>query len=207
MSAQISRRELFRRATLYGGSLYLAALLPGPGTVAAARRSAGAVTFSVSQWRTVEAITARIVPGSEGDPGAVEAGCVNFIDKALAHEEAQARSLYQAGLAALETAASAADGRSFSALAPGEQDALLAGLEAGKVKAWPAEAPSPAVFFETVRAHTIIGFLADPRYGGNRDFAGWRVARYPGPRHRRGGYTPEQMAGTAPIRTIWGDEQ
>jgi gluconate 2-dehydrogenase gamma chain len=58
-----------------------------------------------------------------------------------------------------------------------------------------------------VRAHTVIGFLADPKYGGNRDFAGWRVSGYPGPRHHRGGYTAEQMAGTAPVQTVWGDEQ
>ena len=62
------------------------------------------------------------------------------------------------------------------------------------------------LFFETVRAHTLIGFLADPSYGGNRGHAGWRVSGYPGPRHHQGGYTPQQMLGRAPIRPVWGDE-
>ena len=42
-----------------------------------------------------------------------------------------------------------------------------------------ASAASPAKFFEMVRAHTIMGFLAHPKYGGNRDYAGWRVTGYP----------------------------
>ncbi len=30
-------------------------------------------------------------------------------------------------------------------------------------------------FFETVRAHTIMGFFADPSYGGNYDKMGWKL--------------------------------
>ncbi|MCZ6674612.1 MAG: hypothetical protein O7C75_16915 [Verrucomicrobia bacterium] len=39
--------------------------------------------------------------------------------------------------------------------------------------------------------------------GGNRDYAGWKVVGYPGPRHQAGGYTPGQMVGEEPIRPIW----
>ena len=28
--------------------------------------------------------------------------------------------------------------------------------------------------FKTLRAYTIIGFLGDPKYGGNRDEIGWK---------------------------------
>ncbi len=54
--------------------------------------------------------------------------------------------------------------------------------------------------------HTIIGFLADPKYGGNRDYVGWKLLGYPGPRHARGGYTPEQMLGKEKITAIWGEK-
>ena len=57
-----------------------------------------------------------------------------------------------------------------------------------------------------MRLHTIYGFLADPRYGGNRSYVGWKLMGYPGPRHHRGGYTPEQMLGKAKIEPIWGGE-
>lgn len=101
---------------------------------------------------------------------------------------------------------SAIYGGAFVELAPDQQDAVLIAIEAGDAAAWPAEGGSAPEFFETVRTHTIIGFLADPKYGGNRDHAGWKVVGYPGPRHPAGGYTPEQMVGLQPIRPIWGEE-
>ncbi len=199
----ISRRELLRGGTLVGGGLVLLRSWPLPLAARAAAASSEPVVLGAAQWRTLEAVTARILP-TDGQPGAREAGCVNFIDKALAHEEAAARPLYEAGLAGVDAAA-ARRGAPFAALPEAEQDALLAQLEAGTAPGWPdAAGPSP-VFFETVRVHTLIGFLADPSYGGNRGFAGWRVVGYPGPRHRRGGYTPEQVTGAAPVRPVWDD--
>jgi len=57
-----------------------------------------------------------------------------------------------------------------------------------------------------IRMHTIVGFLADPKYGGNRDYVGWKVAGYPGGGHHLGGYSPAQMIGKEKIKTMWGDE-
>jgi choline dehydrogenase-like flavoprotein len=53
---------------------------------------------------------------------------------------------------------------------------------------------------------TIMGFMADPKYGGNANLAGWRVARYPGPRHHSGGCAPAQMLGEEEIITLWGEK-
>jgi gluconate 2-dehydrogenase gamma chain len=91
-------------------------------------------------------------------------------------------------------------------LDPAQQDDVLAAVESGKAEGWPAGGVGAAVFFGTVRSHTIIGFLADPKYGGNRDYAGWKVAGYPGGGHHLGGYSPEQMIGNEKIKTVWGDE-
>ena len=41
---------------------------------------------------------------------------------------------------------------------------------------------------------------------GNRDYIGWKVVGYPGPRHKGGGYTPEQMLGELKIKEISGGE-
>lgn len=91
----------------------------------------------------------------------------------------------------------------LAAIEAGPQDEILADLEKGRAAEWALADRLPwPIFFETVRVHTIVGFLADPSYGGNRDYAGWRVAGYPGPRHRRGGFTPEQLEGKAPIVPI-----
>jgi hypothetical protein len=186
----LSRREFVRRSSLYGAGVIVGLALPRPRAARAAAESQTPETLSAEQWAVVEAATARIIP-TDHEPGAREANCVNFIDKALAHEDAVALPLYQAGAAALDGVARARFGPGFVELTPEQQDAILV-----------EQLPS-AVFFETLRVHTIVAFLADPAYGGNRDYAGWRVAGYPGPRHRRGGYTPAQVEGQEPIVPIW----
>ncbi len=202
----LSRRRFLRDGSLVGGGLWLTAQLPWPAAARAAAASSAPSVLTAAEWKTLETITARIVP-TDHEPGAREAGCTNFIDKALANEEAAARPHYETGLRAVDAAARAGFGRPFAELAEAEQDALLVAVEAGTAKGWPAKAGAIPDFFEMVRVHTIIAFLADPKYGGNRDYAGWRVAGYPGPRHHAGGYTPEQVTGAAKVTTIWGSEQ
>lgn len=41
-------------------------------------------------------------------------------------------------------------------------------------------------FFETIRTHTIIGFLSDPKYGGNANETGWRLIGF----ENKMGFTP-----------------
>jgi hypothetical protein len=94
----------------------------------------------------------------------------------------------------------------FVALSPEQQDEALAALESGKAQGWPRGSVTAGEFFTAVRAHTLIGFLADPKYGGNRDYAGWKVAGYPGGGHHLGGYSPAQLIGKEKIKTAWGEE-
>ena len=204
MSINLTRRDFVRTSMLYGAGALLSFDVARPETARAAAASTDPVTFNAHEWATVEALTARILPSDE-EPGALEANCVNFIDKALAHEDAEAKPLYQFGLQALDGVATARHQATFVALSDEQRDAILTSLESGDVPDW-AGAEIPAqLFFETLRAHTIIAFLADPKYGGNRDYAGWKVAGYPGPRHRIGGYSKEQVEGRAPITSVWGE--
>jgi gluconate 2-dehydrogenase gamma chain len=200
----VTRREFLGRSAVCGGSFWLLWTLPRPLALEAARQSTDRLVFSESEWELVEAITGRIIPTDE-DPGAVEAGCVNFIDKALAYEEAGQRDLYHVALRAIDDDAQARFGEGFAALRAQQQDEVLAAVESGQLRRWPSRTPSEA-FFQIICTHTIIGFLADPSYGGNLDYAGWKVIGYPGPRHDFGGYTPEQMIGEAKIQTVWGSE-
>jgi gluconate 2-dehydrogenase gamma chain len=131
---------------------------------------------------------------------------VNFIDKALANEDADLLPTYREGLPAIDRVAVERFGATLVETEPDRQDQVLAAIESGQVSAWSPASVTSEEFFETVRSHTIIGFLADPKYGGNRDHAGWKVVGYPGPRHDLGGYTPAQMIGEERIRAIWGEE-
>ena len=198
MKPGVSRRRFVRDVGLYGAGAWLSLHVPRPAAAEAAAASTAPATLSPAEWKTLEAITGRLIPSDE-QPGAIEANCVNFIDKALAHEDAEARPLYQLGLAGSDTVSAARFGKPFAELGPEHQDQVLASLERGDADGWPDTDVTAPLFFETVRVHTIVGFLADPKYGGNRDEVGWRLVGYPGPRHRVGGYTPAQVEGREPI--------
>jgi gluconate 2-dehydrogenase gamma chain len=205
MNNELTRRNFVKGSALYGAGLAIALQIPRPNTARAASKSSAPITLTELEWTTLEAITGRIIP-KDDQPGAIEAHCVNFIDKALAHEDAAARPLYVAGLATVEAIAQSRFEKSFAKLEADQQDGVLRDLERGNANEWQIPGIPSQLFFETARAHTLIGFLADPKYGGNRDYAGWRVSGYPGPRHRMGGYSPAQMAGEAPIVPVWDRE-
>lgn len=201
----LSRRQLLVRSLWVGGGVVAGLQLPRPRALAAATASNEPEVLTPEEWATVEAMTARLVP-TDHEPGAMEAGCVNFIDKALANEDAALRPLYTAGLFGVDAVARAEGGARFSALPAEKQDAVLRALEDGEAASWPAGGPTSRDFFAQVWQHTLWGFLAEPKYAGNRDFAGWRVLGYPGGRHKLGGYTPQQMAGKAPVESVWGEK-
>ncbi len=202
MSEILSRRDFLLQSALYSGALWAAINVPRPRALAAAAASDAPLVLTPAQWKTVEAISGRIIP-ADSEPGAIEAGVVNFIDKALANEDAALKPVYTAGLAGVDAVATKRFTKPFVGLAPAEQDEILAAIESGKADGWPKAAVPAADFFTAVRAHIVFGFLCDPAYGGNRDYAGWKVSGYPGRQHHRGGYTKDQMLGKEPIVPAW----
>lgn len=198
----ITRRDFLLQSALYGGALWATLNVPRPRALAAAAASTKPVVLTAEQWTLVEAIAARIIP-TDDEPGATEAGVVNFVDKALANEDKALVPVYAAGLAGVDAVAKKRFQKAFVALGPDDQDQVLAALESGKAEGWPKGAVGATDFFTAVRAHTVFGFLCDPAYGGNRDYAGWKVVGYPGRQHHRGGYTPDQMMGKEPIVPAW----
>lgn len=137
---------------------------------------------------TLAAVVDRLIPADEHGPGAVAAGVLTFFERQLHGQLAHLTDLYAEGLAELDELARAEYGAPFAELSPGHQDALLEHVE--QLDTAGAHARLRA-FFEAVLNHTIDGFLADPLYGGNRDFIGWQLIGYPGPVLEP---TPEQQA-------------
>ena len=136
----------------------------------------------------LDALVARIVPGDERDPGAREAGVVTYIDRALAGPYEEGQLAYREGLRLLNAHALETHGAKFSALSEGDQDAIVAALEAGEVPGFGGN--GSAEFFAMVWAHTIEGLLGDPAYGGNRGGVGWKLIGFPGAQY---GYSAEEM--------------
>lgn len=123
-------------------------------------------TFAVltrEQAAEVEAFASRIIP-TDDTPGAREAGVVYFIDRALATWAKDQVPGFTEGLAKLprDVAAKFPGQTQLSALSPAQQDEVLKSIE---------ETP----FFGQMRFATLSGMFSLPTYGGNRDFAGWKL--------------------------------
>ena len=161
--------------------------------------------FTPEEASTVEALVDRLIPPDEKVPGGKDAGCAVFIDRQLAgpYGHASGRYMqppfaagtpqqgdqspltpaqrYRSALAALDRLSRERfAGKSFAAIAAGDQDTLIAGLESGAVKLDGADGKA---FFELLLQNTKEGFFADPVYGGNRDMAGWKMIGFPGARY------------------------
>ncbi len=147
--------------------------------------------FNDDDSRTITAFTERLMPGAPGKPGATDAGVLNYIDLALSGAYEDQQDFYRRGVAQLDAHCTQAYGKPFRRLTAAQQDETITALEQGKAPefVW----PTAQAFFNTVRTHTMEGMFADPVYGGNKDFAGWRLVGFPGAQPI---FTPEDMQST-----------
>jgi Gluconate 2-dehydrogenase subunit 3 len=119
-------------------------------------------TLTPADAADVEAIAAQIVPGGKS-PGAREAGAIYFIDNALGSFFAGQLPAFRQGLAEFQSGfAKQHGGKSFGSASHALQFAWL-----NEVDRTP--------FFLAVRRLTVLGLIALPKYGGNRDYAGWTL--------------------------------
>jgi gluconate 2-dehydrogenase gamma chain len=126
--------------------------------------------FSATEARTLAALCDQIIPPDEA-PGAAQAGAVHFIDKQLHRHFRKHRKVYREGIAALDRYCRERRGKSLVELAGDEQARLLLEYEQGPGRD----------FFYLVIDHTMMGYYGDPRHGGNRDQASWRMLGLPNP--------------------------
>ena len=208
--------------------------------------------FQRGEALTVEAFTARLLPGDESDPGARELCVTHYIDRKLAQydtfatptyfkppfaEPAKGHALgregdtiyvdekdlplygfqssatpqdaYRKGIAALGEATQSLYNSDFAGLSETRQDEVIAAMEATDPSAKPGDYPSAAAklgrrlesffappapsafgFFSMLQDDANEGSFADPIYGGNRDFAGWKLIGYPGAQRA---YTAQEL--------------
>ena len=130
---------------------------------------------TVRQARFIDAIAGRILPATD-TPGAVEAGAVFYIDRALAGPYPHLLARYARGLRALDKHTKRQFGASFEKLSGEQQDSALGDLESGKI----AGLRDGEAFFELLRTHVLEGVFGEPSYGGNKDMIGWKLVGFPG---------------------------
>ena len=131
--------------------------------------------LTVRQARLLDAVAARIFPTTE-TPGAVEAGAVFYLDRALDKAYPELLPVYARALRALDKHSRKQFRDAFLKLSGDQQDAVLRDFEAGRVD----DFAKAGEFFETARNHILEGVFGEPKYGGNRDMIGWRLVGFPG---------------------------
>jgi gluconate 2-dehydrogenase gamma chain len=216
--------------------------------------------FTATEFATVDAYVARLIPGSPEDPGAREACASTYIDQKLAQFESFAtptyfkppfakpasgtipadqrskktlfvadgdlyrygfqgsqtpQEAYRAGIAQLDAYSKARYGSPFVALDEATQDAIIGLLDDSNPENPPEKRDTPATrkiqsffqkpsaygFFAMLQNDTNEGMFADPVYGGNKGFAGWRLVGYPGAQRA---WTPEELRNGPNKRRVQG---
>lgn len=143
-----------------------------------AAAQAPTTALSAGELKTLEAFIDRLAPKDENGPGAVECGAANYIDRALAGALAAEKGAFLEGLGGVDTLARSTHNAAFAELSAEVRDELLTSMDNGAAAGF----PNARAFFNRVRRLTLEGMFSDPYYGGNKNFAGWDLIRYPGPR-------------------------
>ena len=187
MIADLSRRNFLTRAGSAVSAVWISAHWSA--IVAAAEHAHQAAKsaspaklqfFSPEQAVEIDAITARIIPSDE-TPGAREAGVVYFIDRALTTFASDDQKTYREGIPSLQARLREIfpTAEKFSSVTPEQQDKILHSFndQTASGRGIYRASADASPFFETVRVHTIVGFLVDPESGrgGNRDGVGWKL--------------------------------
>jgi gluconate 2-dehydrogenase gamma chain len=167
---ETSRRMFLIKSLTGVSSVWLALRLP---EIVAAQEHAHQAAQSTAptkfefltpeQATEIESVAAQIIP-TDDSPGAREARVIFFIDRALTTFDKEQQPVYLKGLKELQAKQKKMfkNSAKFSDLNSEQQIKVLKAFEKNR-------------FFEMVRAHTIMGFLADPLYGGNYDKVGWEL--------------------------------
>lgn len=191
--ARVTRRTAVAAAALIPVSAVKAAPQATPG-------SAAASTFSTDQRRTLDALVERLIPADELGPSGVDGGACDYISVQLAGYLAPEKQTFLDGLAAFDSFAKTSQGGAFADLSVDKRDALLTAVA--------TTAPQPVQAFLTrARRLAMEGMFGDPHYGGNKNFAGWDLIRYPGPRPAVSADDQRMGVEIKPYhRSAWGSE-
>jgi len=157
----VSRRTLIQSAAFVPLAALVSSAQPAQQTPQAA--------LTPSQMKILVAFIDRLIPNDELGPGAVEAGAQIYIDRVLAGPNANEKASFIQGLEAVDEYAKRVHGAPLAELSTDKRDQVLNEM---------VDTP----FFSRARRLTLEGMFSDPYYGGNKNFAGWDLIRYPGPR-------------------------
>jgi gluconate 2-dehydrogenase gamma chain len=207
-----SRRQLFKNLSLLPiAALSVASCAKEsdrpiePGATAGAPAVAYKPTFfTAAEWAFILAGCDRLIPADNIGPSASQAGVPEFIDRHMQTPYASGdiwymqgpfieaapqfgyqgrlpvRDILRVGIAGIDAHCQKTfDGKKFAQLQQAEQETLLKAAEAGKLE---LENISAKEFFTQLLNETRMGYFCDPKHGGNKNMAAWKMIGYPGMR-------------------------
>ena len=138
--------------------------------------------FDARRMPIAEAACDRLLPSSEGSPGARDVGAARYIDAVLAtgFPNEESKQVILDGLDKLDERARRAGAPSFAQASPAEQDAAIRVFETFHEKgAYPGHR-----WLKLMLRFTLEAFLGDPVHGGNPGQIGWQWIGHKAPEHR-----------------------
>jgi len=136
--------------------------------------------FTVDEARTLAAVCDQIIPPDQ-DPGAAWAGVVNYIDRQLCGPFQSLQETYRRGIAGIDESSRLLYSKAFADLEAQKQQEVLHHLENGQAPGAIWQQSSSSEFFSLMIDHTMQGYYGDPRHGGNREGASWKMLGLPYP--------------------------
>lgn len=177
---------------------------PAPHAGVIAANTPGPQFLNEGETHFLDAAMEQLIPEDAQYPGARSSGVTTFIDRQLSGPYGTAQTWYMRGpwqkgtpqqgyqsklspaqmyrtaIRDIQGYCQKKYGKQFEALPATTRDEVLHGLESGDIEL--PDAPAKE-FFTMLWKNTQEGYLADPMYGGNRNFAGWKLVGFPGPRY------------------------
>jgi gluconate 2-dehydrogenase gamma chain len=204
-----TRRQLFKGLALAPMvAAAIASCAQGSDKPAAAAGAAPAdykpTFFNAAEWAFLLAACDRLIPADEVGPGALQAGVPEFIDRHMQTPYAAGdiwymqgpfveaapqfgyqgrlpvRDILRVGVKAIDASCQKTfNGKTFAQLEHADQEKTLKDAEAGSLK---LENISAKEVFNQLLGETRMGYFCDPKHGGNKNMAAWKMIGYPGMR-------------------------
>jgi gluconate 2-dehydrogenase gamma chain len=203
-----SRRQLFKTLSLVPmaaiGVAGCAKETDKPAEVSAAASDYQPTFFKAIEWSFLLAACDRLIPADDIGPSAIAAGVPEFIDRHMQTPYASGdiwymqgpfleaapqfgyqgrlpvRDILRVGMNSIDAYCQKKfNGKVFAQIEHAEQESLLKAAEAGKLE---LENISAKEFFNQLLNETRMGYFCDPKHGGNKNMAAWKMIGYPGTR-------------------------
>jgi gluconate 2-dehydrogenase gamma chain len=132
--------------------------------------------FTDAEAACLIALCEQIIP-ADHDPGATDAGVINYIDKQAAERFHGDTPFFKQGIVALQGYCRTQHGKLFEELDASVQIDIMKTMEQNKLPEGEWGDVKQSSFMSRIVERTMQGFYGSPRHGGNKDYASFRMMK------------------------------